>query len=335
MANMIKWRVEVDADKIIEQGEEVLNRDMPGFDLQMKSGKTYIHGTDRLNRPIFYIHSQLHDPKAQSFETLRAFTIYGMETGRSFLCPPTNQTCLLFDMSGFGLRNMDWTYIKFLVMAFEAYYPETLGALIIHGAPWIFGGIWRVLKPLLDPVVASKFVFTRNDQELFEYVHPDQLIERVGGNDKWKWTYTDCVDGENARCRDEKLNAEWKTKRSASLQHVEEATKAWIAGDEGSLFASREKSIAEYRATSIEADPYIRPRSVYHRHGNLLEDGTVFWHYDSAAPDQAFGISLENLRAEGRAQSADGKDIVCKAACETKEADVSESSSKPQAESPS
>lgn len=177
LANAIKWRVEVGADKIIEQGEEVLNRDLPGFDLQMKSGKTYIHGTDRQNRPIYYVHVQLHNPKAQTFEVLRDFTIYGVETGRSFLSPPTNQICLLFDMTGFGLKNMDWQYILFLVKAFEAYYPETLGTLLLHGAPWIFGGIWRVLKPLLDPVIASKFVFTRTDQELFEYVHPDQLIK--------------------------------------------------------------------------------------------------------------------------------------------------------------
>lgn len=177
LACMIKWRIDVDADKVIEQGEEILNRDMPGFDLQMKSGKTYIHGADKQNRPIFYIHAQLHDPKLQSFETLVAFTIYGVETGRMFLAPPTNQYCLLFDMTGFGLRNMDWTYMQFLVKAFEAYYPETLGTLVIHKAPWIFGGIWRALRPLLDPVVASKFVFTRTDEELFEIVHPDQLLK--------------------------------------------------------------------------------------------------------------------------------------------------------------
>lgn len=143
----------------------------------------------------------------------------------------------------------------------------------------------------------------------------------MGGNDKWKWSYTDCVDGENARCRDEKLNAEWKTKRAAFLQRVEEATRAWIADGEQSLLTSREELIAEYRATSIEADPYIRPRSVYHRHGNLLEDGTVFWHYDSAAPDQVFGASLESLK--GQAQSADGKDTVCKVVGETNGVDVS------------
>lgn len=177
LANVMKWRVDVGADGIVEKGEEVLNRDLPGFDLQMRSGKIYIHGTDRQNRPIYYVHAKLHNPRAQSFEALRAFTVYLVETGRAFLSPPRHQICLLFDMTGFGLKNMDWQYILFLAKAFEMYYPGTLGTLIIHGAPWVFSGIWRVLKPLLNPVVASKFVFTRTDQELFEYVHPDQLIK--------------------------------------------------------------------------------------------------------------------------------------------------------------
>jgi len=175
LATMIKWRIELEVDKIIEQGEEVLNKDLAGFDFQMKSRKAYYHGADRQNRPVFYIHVRIHEPKQQTFEALRTFTIYNMETGRMFLTSPTYQSCLVFDMTNFGLKNMDWPFITFLVKAFEAYYPETLGIMVIHKAPWIFSGIWKVLRPLLDPVVAHKVVFTRTDEQLLEYIDAGHL----------------------------------------------------------------------------------------------------------------------------------------------------------------
>lgn len=106
------------------------------------------------------------------------------------------------------------------------------------------------------------------------------------------------------------MSAEWRSKRAAALKNVEEATRSWVANDAQPTVRAREQSIAEYRATSIEADPYARPRTVYHRHGNLLEDGTVFWHYESAASDQVFGTPVGDLKEE--AQLADGKDGVSK-----------------------
>lgn len=175
LATMIKWRVDFDVDSIVARGEAVLNTDLKGFDLQMKSGKAYMHGADKKNRPIFYIHVKIHETKQQAFEVLRAFTIYCMETCRQFLTPPDYQACLVFDLRDFGLKNMDWPFVKFLVQAFEAYYPETLGLLVIHGAPWVFSGLWRAINPLLDPVVRSKVQFTRSDKDLTEHIDATQL----------------------------------------------------------------------------------------------------------------------------------------------------------------
>lgn len=172
---MLKWRIELDVDSITARGEEDYNKNLPGFDLQMKSGKAYLHGADKETRPVFYIHVQIHRTNQQTFEALRTFTIYSMETGRLFLAPPTNQCCLVFDLTNFGLKNMDWPFVQFLVKAFEAYYPETLGTLIIHKAPWVFSGIWKVLAPLLDPVVRQKVQFTRNDKDLLEFIDANKL----------------------------------------------------------------------------------------------------------------------------------------------------------------
>lgn len=46
-------------------------------------------------------------------------------------------------MTGFSMANMDYTPVKFMVKCFEANYPECLGAVLVHKAPWIFQGTSR------------------------------------------------------------------------------------------------------------------------------------------------------------------------------------------------
>lgn len=35
----------------------------------------------------------------------------------------------------------DYAPVKFIIKCFEANYPESLGAVLIHQAPWIFSGM--------------------------------------------------------------------------------------------------------------------------------------------------------------------------------------------------
>ncbi len=47
---------------------------------------------------------------------------------------------IVFDMTGFSMANMDYTPVKFMIKCFEANYPECLGAVLVHKAPWVFQG---------------------------------------------------------------------------------------------------------------------------------------------------------------------------------------------------
>lgn len=66
----------------------------------------------------------------------------------------TSQT-IVFDMTGFSMANMDYAPVKFMVKCFEANYPECLGAVLVHKAPWIFQGT------LFLPCFSSSPLFTR------------------------------------------------------------------------------------------------------------------------------------------------------------------------------
>jgi hypothetical protein len=79
-----------------------------------------------------------------------------------------------------------------LVTCFEAYYPETLGSCLIHRAPWVFSTVWNLITPLLDPVVASKIHFTKDCDELTNYVSKDALPGNITG-EKGKKTKDESV----------------------------------------------------------------------------------------------------------------------------------------------
>ncbi len=88
-----------------------------------------------------------------------------MESFRLLMQPPNDKVVLLFDLTGFGLKNMDWNCILYIVKCLEAYYPESLGTLYIHNAPWIFSGIWSSLVHARS-CRAHKVKFTKKPEDL-------------------------------------------------------------------------------------------------------------------------------------------------------------------------
>lgn len=71
----MKWRIESGVEDIFEKGEEGLQHG-EGFLHQMTSGKAYLHGTDRLGRPVFYVHARMHKSSEQSPKALEDFVLF-------------------------------------------------------------------------------------------------------------------------------------------------------------------------------------------------------------------------------------------------------------------
>ncbi|KAF9282151.1 hypothetical protein BGZ68_006186 [Mortierella alpina] len=286
-----KWRLEDDIEEVKSKSEDELDAKYKGFRLQMEMGKSFVHGTDKMGRPVVYINVRMHKPSDQDPKALEKFTIYVMETGRLMIQPPVETACLIFDMTGFSLSNMDYNFVKFLVQCFEAYYPESLGVLVIHKAPFVFWGVWKIIEPWLDPVVASKIRFTRNDKELTDIIDADKLpVKYDGGKDQYTYKYIPVAAGENDRMKDtetkERLLEEWK----AIMWKFEALTREWIAckkpetvnpRSEEAIEEERLNITKDLRVAYFKLDPYIRARNLYHRseHPVLQADGTSIWTY--------------------------------------------------------
>ncbi|KAJ3126812.1 hypothetical protein HK098_007106 [Nowakowskiella sp. JEL0407] len=166
--NSLKWRKEFGLLELIKTGEEILDQE------ELLLGKVYFSGVDLEGRPIAVIHVRLHDKNKVDQQKTQRLTALMLEDGRLIMKKPVETASLIFDLTGFGPANSDLNFTKFLVSTLEAHYPESLGAIMILNAPWLFQGFWSLVKPLLDPVVANKVHFVK-DAELLNFISKDNI----------------------------------------------------------------------------------------------------------------------------------------------------------------
>ncbi|KAI3336355.1 phosphatidylinositol transfer protein [Xylariaceae sp. AK1471] len=249
---------------------------------QVRLGKVYIRGMDRRGRPVGYVRAALHKPGVQSQETLEKLVVQTIETVRCLFTPPNESFCVVFDLTGFSLSNMEWQPVKFIIRAFEANYPECLGSLLIHNAPWIFSGIWKIIRGLLDPVVAAKVDFTRSLDDLEKYIPRENIISSLGGTDNWGYEYHEPSEDEDVTIAQADVREKILVERREIAHRLLSATQAWIKHlDAGER---EEAAIQEQlRSNEIEGlwvnywklDPYVRSRTDLDRTGVIRPDGSI------------------------------------------------------------
>ncbi|KAF6818406.1 cral trio domain protein [Colletotrichum plurivorum] len=249
------------------------------FMAQARSGKTFIHGVDKAGRPVCMVRVRMHRQGEQCEESLEKYTVFLIETCRMVLAPPVDTATIVFDMTGFSMANMDYTPVKFMIKCFEANYPESLGAVLVHRAPWVFQGIWKIIKGWLDPVVASKVHFTNNVKEMAEFIEPSRILKELDGEEDWNYNYVEPVVGENDKIKDTEARDALLAGREELIHQYEEATLQWIkdAGTEkeAAIKLQREELAQKLRDDYWKLDPYIRAKCVLDRTGVINEGGKV------------------------------------------------------------
>ncbi|KAF9917755.1 hypothetical protein FBU30_000546 [Linnemannia zychae] len=278
--NALKWRIIERIDELIELSDVELDAKYPKFIQQMKMAKGYLRGADPLGRPMSVVNTRFHHKSDQPAETIHRFTLYTMECGRTVLGSDAETVIVIFDLSNFGLDNMDWGFVRLFVQCFESYYPETLGVCVVHRAPFVFWGLWKLIQPLLDPVVASKFVFTRNNAELHKVVPRERLpIIHYDGLDDWKFEYIPYKEGENDAMKDTAKKAELLAERRAIEERFDAVTRTWAKTGNGKNLDERDELAKEFREQYSRMSPYVRATSLYKRWG-VAVDGQVNWTYN-------------------------------------------------------
>ncbi|XP_065058869.1 uncharacterized protein LOC135686544 [Rhopilema esculentum] len=135
---------------------------------------------DRDGRPVVLVKVRLHDPSTRDMHSLTNYTIHMLEQLASHCNEDViDNFCIIFDLKGFSLRNMDYTYVKRLIWILQNCYPERLGVCLIINSPWIFYGCWSVIKLWINEVTASKIIFVQNEDDLEDFVPLDSIPEKL------------------------------------------------------------------------------------------------------------------------------------------------------------
>jgi len=173
---------------------------------------------------------------------------------------------------------MDYAPVKFMIKCFEANYPESLGVVLVHKAPWIFQGIWKIIKGWLDPVVASKVHFTNSEEDLDQFIPKGNIIKELGGEENWEYKYLEPVPGENSKIEDVEARDKLFAEREAIVKEYEKATLSWLHGEDQDLSTTKAKrnDLAKgLRENYWATDPYLRARTYYDRAGIIKPGGEI------------------------------------------------------------
>jgi hypothetical protein len=180
----LKWRREYSARGVFSKGEPNLNQAI------LRSGKGFFWGYDKDGRLVAYFVPKMHDMFAQPLEDTFRHIVYQTELSRRLFHPESETLLVIFDLKGISWRSLDLSTMRFVIGCFQDHYPESLGPCLVLNAPWIFWGFFKMIAPLLDPVVASKIRFIDDLNTLRDYVSDEMLLSCYGGSNPFDYFYS-------------------------------------------------------------------------------------------------------------------------------------------------
>ena len=194
-------------------------------------------------------------------------------------------------MTHFTMANMDYTPVKFMIKIFEANYPESLGAVLVHKSPWLFQGIWKIIKGWLDPVVAAKVHFTGSVEDLEEFIPRKQIIKELGGEENWEYKFIEPIEGEDETMKDHETKQKLLDERNEDVLEYQKKTFDWInagSGEAGQRVKDQRDEIARKLNDNYwRLDPYVRARTLYDRVGMIEKGGKINFYPSHEKPQPA------------------------------------------------
>jgi len=299
------------------------------FMSQFRMGKAFIHGKDIVGRPICVVRVKLHKPGAQTEEQLEKYIVHVIETARVCLVAPVESAAIVFDMTDFSISNFEYPPVKFIIRCFQDNYPESLGVMLIHNAPWIFSTFWRVIRGWLDPVVAAKVHFTKGVGDLEKFIPKENIIKELGGPLEYTYEYVEPIPGEDERLNDKITKDELMSERYNLSRELLRATGAWIGANGDNVdqkeeaAAKRNELIEALRVNYWQTDPYVRSRTHLDRTGVISAGGNIDF-YPKQAEKKTEAAAPAVGEAATEKETADSENTVVAleetpAAIETKE----------------
>lgn len=167
----------------------VLKRDF----LPELQGKIYVHGTDREGRPLLIFRPSLHDAATRDLETMAKSVMWWAEYAVSKIPDNKSKFTVIIDRDGAGW-GQDIEFLKSFTKLFQDQYPERLYRAIVVPTNFVFWSIWKIASVFLHPVTRQKVVTLVFQSALSEYIDPEFIPVRLGGNSQYEFNSSDYED---------------------------------------------------------------------------------------------------------------------------------------------
>jgi DNA-binding NtrC family response regulator len=144
-------------------------------------------------------------------------------------------------------------------------------------------------------VVAGKVHFTKNVDELENYIPREQIMKELEGDEDWEYKYPEFKAGENKAMEDTAKRDDLIGQRQEIARELESATMEWIMACRQDnkdaipgIKKKRSDIIERLGAQYWDLDAYVRARSLYDRN-NVIQPGGKIDFYP--APSKANGTN--------------------------------------------
>ena len=157
-----------------------------------KAAAIFPYGHDYKGRPIIYLRVKVYR-KIQQLNLFFQQFVTGivnhvdLESGRKGYV-------FVFDVTGMGIVNVDFDFLKFLIQLIQNYYPYGLRYAICYNVPKVLRPLWSVAKLFLGHTEKT-FRFCNNAEELRRYIPSDSLLRYMGGECDFDFTDFEQVRG--------------------------------------------------------------------------------------------------------------------------------------------
>lgn len=274
----MRWRREFGVEKLLCKGEAAIKKEL------LTSGKVFAWNEDRKGRIVCYMRGARHNRNHQTLEQSIHQMVFMLEAGRWLRRFDEQLVTAVVDLRGVTLAALELPFAKRALMYLERYFPEILGDCLIMNAPWIFWGFWAMIKGLLDPVVASKVKFIK-EEELSTYIDP-KCIPRdfPGGESPFEFYYPEGPDHDKGfDSKGSGLEVSSDAIRNLEEQfsrvtlEVGHALTSKGTSPPLELLNERDEIKRRMRTEYFRLLSPLYPKNMYHRWGVLDDNGHIDW----------------------------------------------------------
>lgn len=184
--NTLQWRRENEIDNILVTPH-------PTFEIIKKYYPQYFHGRSKAGQPVYYERPGKIDLAALkreglSIEDLLRHYMYITEYLWRVIEPSdTGRSLTVLDVTGIGMYDLGGEVLDFIKRASAftgAHYPERSAHIFIINIPGWFNMIWRMVKPMIDPVTREKVHMLKGSailRELETLIDLENIPRDLGG----------------------------------------------------------------------------------------------------------------------------------------------------------